>query len=151
MKQWWSVIPPISTKQINHLSPQTMEDNKGHDIWLRKSRSLLGTDTQMWLGLNQLMGNLHLIIESYASLVKCIWKHERRFFLLTMKIYGFLNSYHVLVHCQLFSSLSLTYYMLFIFKTNGSWPFFDIYTCSNIKKKPSLLEQYCFMLACLDR
>jgi hypothetical protein len=34
VKQWWSTIPPISTKQKkNHLSHQISEHKKDHDIW----------------------------------------------------------------------------------------------------------------------
>lgn len=36
-------------KSNNHLSPQTMKHTKDHDIWLWKSRSCLGTGTQVCL------------------------------------------------------------------------------------------------------
>jgi hypothetical protein len=45
-KQWWSSISPISTKWIitSHLN---WTQKWPHDIWHWKSRSLLGTDTNM--------------------------------------------------------------------------------------------------------
>ena len=39
VKQWWSIIPPISAKWTNWQSPQTIEHIlKDHDIWHWKSR-----------------------------------------------------------------------------------------------------------------
>jgi len=47
-KQWWSSIPPISTKRTttSHLN-WTYWSQKDHDIWRWKSRSWLGTGTKM--------------------------------------------------------------------------------------------------------
>ena len=47
-QQWWSSFPPISTKRTSDLNwtSWTQED---HDIWRWKSRSWLRTGTNMWL------------------------------------------------------------------------------------------------------
>ena len=46
-----STIPPMCSKRTNnHLSTQTNEYKKDHDIWRWKSGSYLGIGTKMWWG-----------------------------------------------------------------------------------------------------
>jgi len=48
-KQWWSSIPPISTKwAITFLLNWTPWTQKDHDVCHWESRSWLGTGTTMW-------------------------------------------------------------------------------------------------------
>ena len=54
-KQWWSTIPPISTKPTIISPLHLLNTKKDHDIWRSKFRSWLGTGTQNVAGLNWIM------------------------------------------------------------------------------------------------
>ena len=68
--QWWSTIPPISTKwaTISHLKPPNKQK---HDIYsMGKSMALLGIGTKMWL----LIKYSHILTDIYLhSLLS--WPH----------------------------------------------------------------------------
>jgi hypothetical protein len=94
---WWSSIPPISTKWTitSHHNSMNFEHKIYHDIWRWKSRSVLGK-THNVLELNQLMGSQPSPLDIYMfyyinyKIMKYVFSCKYNFFL-KINFHPFIN------------------------------------------------------------
>jgi hypothetical protein len=66
-KQWWSTIPPISSKRKITFHLNSVNIKEGHDIWHWKSRPWLGTGTR-----NEIKMGKHVFI--VCSYIYRLWR-----------------------------------------------------------------------------